>query len=111
MHIEFGDDGSYITKGTSTITFQRDLGSHIHLKNVMYVFGLKKKLIFVVVLEDRGYDVVFSKGKYFLKHVATKQVKHDIRVRVKNIHKIEVYFTMHLVIPPGVRWGDVEPYS
>lgn len=59
-------------------------------------------MFFVVILEDRGYDVVFSKGKYFLKHVATGQVK-DIGVRVKNIYKIEIYFTMHAVIPLGVR--------
>ena len=43
------------------------------MKNVMYVLGLKKNLIFVAILEDKGYDVVFSRGKYFLKHVATRQ--------------------------------------
>ena len=74
----------------------------------MYVLGLKKKLIFVVVLEDKGYDVVFSKGKYFPKHVVTQQIKH-IGVRVENLYKIQVDFTMHAVIPIGVRWGDVKP--
>jgi len=64
-------------------------GSHIHLKNVMYVHGLKKNLISVDVLEDKGYDVVFSKGEYFLKHVSTGKVK-QIGVRVKNIYKLEV---------------------
>ena len=40
------------------------------MKDVMYVPGLKNNLIFVVVLQDRGYDVVFSKEKGFLRHVA-----------------------------------------
>jgi len=41
----------------------------------MYVPGLKKNLVFVAMLEDRGYNVIFSKGKAFLRHVATGQVK------------------------------------
>ena len=45
----------------------------------MYVPGLKKNLISIVVLEDKVYDVVFSKGNSFLRHVATEQVK-QIRV-------------------------------
>jgi len=107
LHIEFGDDGRYSTRGIDTVTFKRELESHIHLKNVMYVLWLKKKLISVAILEDRGYDVVFSKGKHFLKHVASAKVTH-IGVRVKNIYNLEAYFTMHATIPLGVRWGDVE---
>ena len=33
--------------------------------------------------------MVFNKGKYYLKHVATRQVK-QIGVRVKNIYTLEV---------------------
>lgn len=74
----------------------------------MYVLGLKIFFIYVAILEDRGDDVVFSKGKNFLKHVTTRKVKH-IRVRMKNIYKLEVYFSMHVAIPTGVRWDDVDP--
>jgi len=55
----------------------------------MYVPRVKKILIFIDVMEDRGYDVVFSKGKAFTRHVATGKVKL-IGVRVKNIYKLEV---------------------
>lgn len=89
LQIELGDDGWYSTKWISTITFKSESSPHIHLKNVMYVLGLKNILIYVVVLEDRGYDVVFSKGKSYLKHVATRQVK-PIGVRVNNLYKLEV---------------------
>jgi len=40
------------------------------LTDVKYVPGLKKKLVSVTMLEDKGYDVVFSKGKMFLRHIA-----------------------------------------
>ena len=53
-----------------TITFWKESSSPLRLKDVMFVSGLKKNLIFVVVLEDYGYDVIFNKGNEFLRHVA-----------------------------------------
>ena len=59
----------------------------------MYVPGLKKNLVSIAMLEDHGYDVIFSKGKAFLRHIASGQVKW-IRVQVKNLYKLNVeYFT------------------
>jgi hypothetical protein len=52
--------------GIGTINFQRELGKPFQLKDVMHVLGLKKNLVSVTMLEDRGYDVVFSDGKAFL---------------------------------------------
>lgn len=69
MHIELGDDGRYSTKGICIVTYKRESGSHIHFKDVMYVPGLNKNLIYVAVLEDHGYVVVLSKWEAFLRHV------------------------------------------
>jgi len=49
LHIEFGCYGMYSTKGIGTITFKSKSGSHIHLKNVLYVPGLNRKFIYVAV--------------------------------------------------------------
>ena len=65
MHIEMGDDGRYSDIGIGTITFVRESGKPFILKDVMHVLGLKKNFVSVAMLEDRGYDVVFSAGKYF----------------------------------------------
>ena len=89
MHIEMGDDGWYSATGIGTITFQRDSGKPFPLKYVMHVPGLKKNLVSIAMLEDRGYDVVFSDGKAFLRHKTTSQAKR-IGIRVKNIYKLEV---------------------
>ena len=56
---------------------------------MMYVLGLKKNLVSVAILEDRGYDVIFSKGKVFLRHIVMRQMK-QIAVRVKNLYALEV---------------------
>jgi hypothetical protein len=55
----------------------------------MHVPGLKKNLVSVAMLEDRGYDVVFSDGKSFLRHKAMGQVK-KIGIQVKNLYMLEV---------------------
>ena len=59
------------------------------MTDVKYVPGLKKNLVSIVMLEDKGYDVVFSKGKVFLRHITTRQVK-QIGSRVKNLYALEV---------------------
>lgn len=69
-------------------------GVHQHrapltLRNFMYVPGLKKNLVSVAMLEDTGYHVIFLKGKAFLRHIATPQVK-KIGICVKNLYKLEV---------------------
>jgi hypothetical protein len=65
MHIEMGNDGRYSATRIGTITFQRESSKPFQLKNFMHVPGLKKNLVLVAMLEDRGYDVVFSGGKAF----------------------------------------------
>eukprot|EP00253_Pinus_taeda_P030483 PITA_30483 len=89
MRIEMDDDGSYNVSGVGTVAFQREHGAPLTLIDVMYVPGLKNKLVSIVMLEDKGYNVIFSKGKVFLRHIAMGQTKR-IGVRVKNLYKLEV---------------------
>ena len=58
--------------------FERESGKPFLLKYVMHVPGLKKNLVLVAMLEDRGYDVVFSEGKAFLRHKMMGQTKRII---------------------------------
>jgi hypothetical protein len=89
MYIEMGYDGRYGATSIGTITFQRDSGKPFQLKNVMHVPSLKKNLVSVAMLENRGYDVVFSSGKSYLRHKATGKVK-KIGIQVKNLYMLEV---------------------
>ena len=87
--IGMGNDEKYSVSGVGTIIFQREHGAHLTLIDVKYVLGLKRNLVLITMLEDRGYDIVFSKGKVFLRHVITGQVK-QIGSRVKNLYALEV---------------------
>ena len=70
MHIDMGNDGKYHVSGEGTVVFQREHGAPLTLTDVKYVPRLKKNLVSVTMLEDKGYDVVFSKGKAFLRHIS-----------------------------------------
>ena len=67
-----GDDGKYHVSGQGTVVFQREHGAPLTLTDVKYVPGLKKNLVSIAMLEDKGNDVVFSKGKAFLRHIGTR---------------------------------------
>ena len=64
-HIEMADDKKYSVTGLGMITFQREHGAPLTLNNVMYMLWMKN-LVSISMLEDRGYCVIFSKGKEFL---------------------------------------------
>lgn len=75
MHIEMGDDGMYSATDICTINFHKESSSPLKLKDLMHVPGLKKYLVLVSLLEDHGIDVIFRKGKAFLRHMGIRQVK------------------------------------
>ena len=79
IHLEMGNDGRYSATEICSITFERESGKPFLLKYVMHVRGLKKNLVSVAMLEDRGYDVVFSEGKAFPRHKTMSQTK---RIRI-----------------------------
>jgi len=89
MRIEMGDDERYSVSRVGTVAFQREHGAVITFIDVKYVLGLKKNLVSIAMLEDKGYDVVFNKGQVFLKHITTGQVKQT-GSRVKNLYALEV---------------------
>jgi len=60
-------------------------------KKVMHVYFLKKNLVSVTVIKDKGGYGVMFRGKTYLRHVATRKVK-QIGVIFKNIYKLEVDF-------------------
>ena len=51
MRIEMGDDGKYHVLGEGTVVFQREHEAPLTLTNVKYVPGLKKNLVFIVMIK------------------------------------------------------------
>jgi hypothetical protein len=67
VHVELCNDAKYVVKGVGTILFQLESSSSLEVKDVLYVPGLKKNLLAVVVMEDNGFVVEFQKGQALIK--------------------------------------------
>ena len=64
--VELGDDSTYKIEGVGSTTLQIDSGTVLHNNDVLYVPGLKKNLLSVASLEDKGYKVLFMDKKVLL---------------------------------------------
>ena len=67
--------------GKGTVQFQRENGKIIPLHDVLYVPGLGMNLIFVSVLLDSGYNVLFRGTHVLIKHNDWKSL---ITIRVRS---------------------------
>eukprot|EP00253_Pinus_taeda_P002262 PITA_02262 len=63
LEIVLGDNAKYPMKGVGNVTLQLNQGNTIHLQEVLYVPDLKKNLVSVSAMEDKGYKVTFIDGK------------------------------------------------
>jgi hypothetical protein len=59
IEISLGDDRVVRVAGIGTVAFQRDGMPPISFTDVLYVPGMKKNLILVSTLPDRGLEVAF----------------------------------------------------
>ena len=55
-------------KGVGASTFQLYSDILLQLSEVLYVPGMKRNLVIVSALEDKGYKVTFFKGKFLTWH-------------------------------------------
>jgi hypothetical protein len=66
LEVVLGDDRVVKAVGSGTVSFQRESLPPMLLREVLYVPGLKKNLILVSAIEERGYEVLFCDGQVFL---------------------------------------------
>jgi hypothetical protein len=53
-------------EGVGSISFSLESGARLHIDELLYVLGLKKNLLSVATLEDKGYEVIFKDRKALL---------------------------------------------
>ena len=59
VELELGDDRVVRVVGRGIVAFQRESRPPLRFRDVYYVPGLKKNLISVSTIEDRGLEVLF----------------------------------------------------
>jgi hypothetical protein len=61
--VELGDKNTYPVEGIGQASIKLKLGNNVHLSNVLYVPGLKKNLVSISCLEDKGNRITFVDGE------------------------------------------------
>eukprot|EP00253_Pinus_taeda_P015802 PITA_15802 len=62
LEIVLGDNMKYPMKGVGNVSLKLNQGNTIHLQDVLYVVDLKKNLVSISAMEDKGYKVTFNDG-------------------------------------------------
>jgi hypothetical protein len=91
LHVVLGDDARYNVRGVGTYTFQLDSDMQLQLKEVLYVPGMKRNLVSIFSLEDKGCKVTFSEGRVLAwhkdSHINSSKV---IGVRKNSLYKLTI---------------------
>ena len=66
LEVELGDDRIVRAIGVGIVSFQRESLPPLNVSEVLYVPGLKKNLISVSTIEDKGYEVTFRRGEVIM---------------------------------------------
>jgi len=66
VQVQLGDNSCHDIKGIGSTSLQLKSGSIIHIDEILFVPGLKKNLLSVSALEDKGFKVAFMDGKAVL---------------------------------------------
>jgi hypothetical protein len=62
LQLELGGNSKYAVKGVGTTSFQLEYGNSLHMNDVLFVPGLRKNLLSISALENKGYRVSFVDG-------------------------------------------------
>jgi hypothetical protein len=75
--VELGDEKCYKIEGVASISFRLESRARLHIDKVLYVPGLKKNILLVATIEDKGFWVIFKDRKVLLwakgSHLSTKK--------------------------------------
>jgi hypothetical protein len=91
LHVVLGDDARYNVRGVGTSTFQLDSDMQLQLIEVLYVPRMKRNLVSISALEDKGYKVTFSEGRVLAWHKDSHiNSGKEIGVRENNLYRLTI---------------------
>jgi hypothetical protein len=64
--VELGDNSKHAVKGVGEASLQLDSGNRLLIKDILFVQNLKKNLLSISALEDKGFRVAFVDGQFLL---------------------------------------------
>jgi hypothetical protein len=105
--VELGDNPSYAIEGIGSTSFQLESRGELHIEEILYVPGLKKNLISVAFLEDKGYRVIFMDKKALL-WPKNEELSSTIVIGVREggLYKLpgHIQALVHASVSPSEPW-------
>ena len=100
--IYLGDDRAYQIKGYGDIPVTLPNGSVRHIRNVVYVPGIKKNLISVSTITDQNLKVEFFKNYCIVKDLLDQYKTLAKGVRVGGLYKLDVTSKEHYALTSAI---------
>jgi hypothetical protein len=98
LHVVLGDDARYTVKESGAISFQLDFSTPLHLSDVLFVPGMRRNLVSISALQEKGYKVSFSDCKVLARHKnASMGSARVISVQEDNLYRLAVQPVQALV--------------
>ena len=64
--VQLGDDYQYPIKGMGEAYYKLRTRKFMKMKEVLYVLGLKKNILFILALDKKGFKVAFVDGEVLM---------------------------------------------
>eukprot|EP00253_Pinus_taeda_P026306 PITA_26306 len=88
LEIILGDNATYPMKGIGIVTLHLNQGQTIHLQEVLYVPDLKKNLVSISTMEDKGFQIAVIDGKVRIWQRNPKDA-FTLALRVEGLWQVE----------------------
>lgn len=90
VHVKLSDDTKYLVAGVGNITFQLQSGNSLDFDDVMLVPSLRKNLLSVSIMEDKGYAVEFKNQQVLIKlKESSLEAAQMIGVREGDLYRLQ----------------------
>jgi hypothetical protein len=106
--VKLGDDYQYPIKGVGEASYKLDSGKPLKMTDILYVPGLKKNLLSISSLEEKGFRVAFVDGEVLM-WPRGKTINEAIVIGVQEggLYKLKghsVSALVHNTINPSELW-------
>jgi len=88
LHMVLGDKSQLEIQGSGVVPFRMETGCVMWVQDVLFVLGLKYSVIFVSMIERKGFEVLLEDGKARLRPRGSKSNGVVLRVREHGFYKL-----------------------
>ena len=98
LHVVLVDDSNHTVKGFGSTSVQLESNNLLRMNDVLYVPGMKRNLVSISTLEDKGYRVTFADGNVLAWHKnSSMDTAKVIGVREESLYHLSTLPTQALV--------------